>query len=232
MPRKILAVGPHPDDVEFGCAPLLIQEVEKSNSVKILVLTKGEASTSGTPHERAEECREAARLIGADLEFMDFGGDCHLRHTPEYSVAMAREIRQFQPDMVLAPHLDENQHPDHVAAGRIVRDAARLARYGGLHELLGMPVHSIGNLYFYSITQSFGEKPDIIIDTTAVEDKWEAVMLCHKTQMKTKSYIHLVQARARALGAAIGTSSAIGLWINDPIRLDSLSDLTCSSRNY
>jgi LmbE family N-acetylglucosaminyl deacetylase len=232
MPRKILAVGPHPDDVEFGCAALLIQEVQRGNRVKILVLTKGEASTSGTPEQREKEALEAARMIGAELEFLGFGGDCHVRHTPEYSIAMARQIRLFQPDIVLAPHLDENQHPDHVAAGRIVRDAARLARYGGLEELRGLPSHGIGHLYFYSITQSFGENPDIVIDTSAVEDRWEAVMQCHKTQMKTRAYIDLVSARARALGSAIGTSSAVGLWVNEPIRLASVSDLTLSSRNY
>src|SRR5690348_5377567 len=128
---KILAVGAHPDDVEFGCAPLLIQEVKNGHQVRILVLSKGEAGSSGTPEERARESCEAARIIGAELEFLDFGGDCHLRHTPENSVEMARQIRTFQPDIVLAPTLEENQHPDHSVAGRIVRDAARLARFGG-----------------------------------------------------------------------------------------------------
>jgi LmbE family N-acetylglucosaminyl deacetylase len=229
---KILAVGPHPDDVEFGCAPVLIQEVQRGNQTKILVLTKGEAATSGTPEDREQEARNAARKIGAEIGFMELGGDCHLLHTPENSIAIAREIRTYRPAIVLAPHLDENQHPDHVAAGRMIRDAARFARYGGLDELRGLGPHGIGHLYFYSITQSFGAQPDVLIDTSAVEEQWEAAMLCHQTQMKTKSYIDLVKARAKFLGSAIGTSSAIGLWVNDPIRLESISDLELSSRNY
>jgi LmbE family N-acetylglucosaminyl deacetylase len=128
--------------------------------------------------------------------------------------------------------LGEDQHPDHVAVGRIVRDAARLARYAGLEEIHGLASHSIGHLFFYSITQSFGALPDIVIDTSAVQEQWDAAMMCHKTQMKTKAYIELVRARARFLGSAIGTSSAIGLWVNDPIRLESISALTLSSRNY
>ena len=229
---KILAVGPHPDDVEFGCAPVLIQEVNRGNQVKILVLTKGEAATSGTPELRAQEAREAARLIGAEIEFLDFGGDCHIRHTPENSIAMARQLRLFQPDIVLAPHLDEDQHPDHVAVGRMVRDAARLARYGGLEELRPLASHAIGHLYYYSITQGFGARPDIVIDVSEVEAQWEASILCHQTQMKTKAYLKLVLSRARSLGAAIGVSCALGLWVNDPVRLGALSDLTLSSRNY
>jgi N-acetylglucosamine malate deacetylase 1 len=229
---NILAVGPHPDDVEFGCAPLLIQEVAKKNPVKILVLSKGEAGTSGAPEERVAESREAARLIGAEIAFLDLGGDCHIRHSPETSIAIAREIRREKPEIVLAPRPDENQHPDHAAVGRSVRDAARLARFGGLGELRGLAPHAVEHLYYYATTQTFGAKPDIIVDISGVETQWEAVIACHKSQIKTKDYPRLVQTHAWALGAAIGVSSALGLWVNDPVRIASISDLTLSSRHY
>src|SRR5215471_19251723 len=105
---NILAVGPHPDDLEFGCAPLLILEAAKKNRVKILVLSKGEAGTSGGPEERAAEATEAAGRIGAEIAFVDLGGDCHIRYTPETSIAIAREIRREKPEIVLAPHPNEN----------------------------------------------------------------------------------------------------------------------------
>ncbi len=133
---------------------------------------------------------------------------------------------------MLAPQGDPNQHPDHVAASGIVRDAARLARYGGVAELRDLPRHAIGHLYFYSITQTFLPTPDIVIDVSGIESEWEAAIACHQSQMKTKTYLKLVQTRARALGATIGVNSAVGLWANDPIRLRHLSDLTLSSRNY
>ena len=157
------------------------------------MLSKGEAGTHGTPQERVEEATAAARLMGAEIAFLDDlldrGGDCHLRHSPENSFVIAAEIRRFQPRIVLAPHPDENQHPDHAAAARIVRDAARLARYGGLKELIGLPPHAIGNLYFYSITQTSLSNPDIVIDTSGIESEWDAAMACHKSQMKTKAYL-------------------------------------------
>jgi len=229
---KILAVGAHPDDVEFGCAPVLIQEVQNGNQVRILVLSKGEAGTSGTPEERAEEARAAAAVIGAEIEFVDMGGDCHIRHSPENSMAIARELRKFRPQIVLAPNLDENQHPDHSAVGRMVRDASRFARYAGLMDLKGLDAHQIASLYFYSITQVFMPPPDIVIDVSAVEAQWDAAMNCHKSQLKTKAYPELAHARARAFGAAIGVTSATGLWASDPVRVAKLSDLTLSSRNY
>jgi len=229
---NILAVGPHPDDLEFGCAPILILEAAKQNRVKMLVLSKGEAGTSGTPEVRTAESREAAGLIGAELAFLDVGGDCHIRHAPETSIAIAREIRREKPGIVLAPRPDENQHPDHVAVGRSVRDAARLARFGGLVELRDLAPHAIGHLYYYATTQTFGAKPDIIVDISGVETQWEAVIACHKSQIKNKDYPRLVQTHTRALGSAIGVPSAIGLWVNDPVRIASISDLTLSSRHY
>ncbi len=229
---RILAVGAHPDDVEFGCAPILIQEARAGHEVRILVTSKGEAASAGTPEERAQEARQAAKIIGAQIDFLDLGGDCNIAYTPHNSVKLARELRQFRPDIVLAPHLGENQHPDHAAVGKLVRDAARLARYGGLSQLLGLPSHQISSLYYYAITQVYVDPPQLVIDVTSVFTEWQAAIQCHASQMKTRAYPELVTARSRAWGAAIGVEYAVGLWPNDPIRVGSLSQLHLSSRYF
>jgi bacillithiol biosynthesis deacetylase BshB1 len=229
---KILAVGAHPDDVEFGCAPVLIQEVRNGHEVRILVTSKGEAGSSGEPEERAQESRDAARIIGAAIQFLELGGDCHIEHNPANAMTLAREIRRFKPDVILAPHLGENQHPDHSTVGKNVRDAARLARYGGLQDLEDLPPHPITNLYFYTITQVFIDPPQLVVDVSAARDAWEAAIACHKTQMKTRNYLDLVMSRARTLGAAVGVEYAAGLWLSDPIRVGSLGDIPLSSRYF
>ena len=38
---NILAIGPHPDDIEFGCGGALIKYAKKGHNVYLLVLTKG-----------------------------------------------------------------------------------------------------------------------------------------------------------------------------------------------
>ena len=229
---RILAVGAHPDDVEFGCAPLLILEARRGHEVRILVTSQGEAASSGTPEERAEEAREAARLMGVSIGFVDLGGDCHIQHSPVNAMVLAREIRQFRPDVVLAPHPGENQHPDHAAVGKLSRDAARLSRYGGLMDLRELPAHPITSLYFYAITQVFMEPPQIVVDVSSAAETWQAAIRCHKSQMKTRAYPELVISRARTLGASIGVQYATGLWMNDPVRIDSLGDLGLSSRYF
>jgi LmbE family N-acetylglucosaminyl deacetylase len=229
---KILAVGAHPDDVEFGCAPILIQEVRNGHEARILVTSQGEAASAGTPEDRAQESRDAARIIGAAIQFLELGGDCHIQHNPANAMAMALEIRRFKPDVILAPHLGENQHPDHAAVGKIVRDGARLARYGGLRDLEELPPHQITGLYYYTITQVIVPPPELILDVTAAREAWESAIRCHKSQMKTRNYSDLVMSRARTLGAAIGVEYAIGLWLNDPVRVASLADLLLSSRYF
>ncbi|MEI9814634.1 MAG: PIG-L family deacetylase [Acidobacteriota bacterium] len=214
---RILAVGAHPDDVEFGCAPILIQESRAGHEVRILVTSKGEAATSGTPEERAEESRQAAAVIGAEIEFLDLGGDCNITAAPENAMPIAAIIREFLPDVILAPHPGENQHPDHAAVAKLTRDAARFARYGGLKQLLGLPAHQIGSLYFYAITQVYVEPPQVVVDVSGVLAEWQKAMACHGSQMKTRSYPELVTARANAWGAAIGVEYAVGLWLNDPV---------------
>jgi bacillithiol biosynthesis deacetylase BshB1 len=229
---RILAVGAHPDDVEFGCAPILIQEVRNGHEARILVTSKGEAASAGDPEERAQEARDAARIIGAAIQFLELGGDCHIEHNTANAMTVAREIRRAKPDVILAPHLGENQHPDHAAVGKIVRDAARLARYGGLQDLEELPPHPITSLYYYTITQVLIEPPEVVLDVTAAREAWETAIQCHKSQMRTRNYLDLVMSRARTLGAAVGVEYAVGLWLNDPIRVGSLGDLPLSSRYF
>jgi len=229
---NILAVGAHPDDIEFGCAHLLIKEVKKGNDVRLLVLSRGEAGSHGTPESREKESREAARLMGATIEFLDFGGDCQMHYQPSHAHKIAAEIRMFQPAIVLAPDTAENQHPDHVVAGKLTQDACRFARYGGLEPLKRLPVHKIGNLYFYNITQHGGRKPDVVVDISEVVAEWEQVMNCHDSQVRSKGYIELQKAAARLLGLTIDTAYAAGVHTNDPLRLENLSDITLSSRNF
>ena len=229
--KKILAFGAHPDDVEFGCGGLLIKEIENGAQVKIVICSLGEAGTNGTPESRKEEATNAAKFIGAEVEFIDLGGDCHIGYIPENSMKLAGIIREYKPNIVLTTSQTENQHPDHKAVSKLAHAASRMARYGGLKELNNNPVHAIDALYYYPSSAEFDKKPDLIIDVSAQYDKWEKAMSMHESQMKTRGYINLVQSRARALGASIGVEYATMLWVNDTPLVGSVFDLG-SSRKY
>ncbi len=230
--KKILAFGAHPDDVEFGVGGLLIKEIKAGSRVLIVIGSLGEAGTNGTPEGRKIEATKAAELIGAEVEFIDLGGDCHIQNIPENAMKFAEIIRKFQPNIVLAPSLTENQHPDHLAVAQMARSASRLARYGGLAELKDEKTHAIDALYFYPSSAETDKKPDILIDVTEEYDMWVQAMSLHDSQMKTKGYLNLVSSKAHYFGASIGVEYAIPLWVNDPVRVEKISDINVSSRNY
>lgn len=229
--KTILAIGAHPDDVEFGIGGLLIKEIENGAEVHILVCSLGEAGTNGTPASRKKEAQIAAKYIGAKILFVNLGGDCHIEETPKNAIKLAEIIRTVKPDIVLAPSQAENQHPDHLVVSHLARSASRLARYGGLSELKKLPVHTISALYYFPSSAEMDKKPDIIIDVSNQYAKWNTAMSLHASQMKTRSYLNLVSSKARALGASIGVEYATALWVNDPVRVKSLSEME-SSRKY
>jgi len=232
----ILAFGAHPDDIEFGCGAVIAKETRAGCAAHLVVCSKGEAATNGTPEQREAEARRAAELLGATIEFIDLDGDAHLQIRTEHAVKLARIIRTARPGIVLAPTLTENQHPDHPRLGRLIRDAARLARYGGVTELRDLPAHTIGQLLYYAAS-SDAEPPDlptVLIDVSdpQVIAAWTAAMEAHASQMTTRKYVELQLARARLNGLHAGVEHAIALFPNDPIVVDSLAQIGRGARSF
>ena len=232
--KTILAVGAHPDDIEFGCGGILLKEAEEGASIHFLVCSRGEAGSNGSPDERVAECRKAARLLGAELAFLDFGGDARIEYSRANALRMAKRIREIAPAIVLAPSLEDNQHPDHSAVGRIVRDAARFARYAGIEELKGAKAHAIDQLFYYAITP--GAEParssPFLVDLGPHLERWRELMSCHASQLATRKYIDLQIARARVWGLQCDCEYAQAVYPNDPIVLDSISRLGPSARHF
>ena len=233
-PATLLAFGAHPDDIEFGCGGVIARETQSGRPAHFVICSRGESATNGTPAERTAEAEKSAALLGATVEFIDLGGDAHLTHSIEHVLKLAAIIRRLRPQIVLAPTTVENQHPDHAVVGRLVRDAARLARYGGVAELRETPSHAIASLLFYAITPDAEptDRSAIFIDVSNSGTAWTAAMEAHATQLRTRNYVELQLARARVNGLRSGTAHATALFPNDPLVFDSLTPLARSARQF
>jgi len=226
-PAPLLAFGAHPDDIEFGCGGVVAREIRVGRAAHFVICSRGEAATHGTPAQRVAEARKSAALLGATVEFIELDGDAHLEVRAAHAIKLAGILRRLRPAIVLAPSLVENQHPDHVRLGHLVRDAARLAGYGGLKELRASPAHAIDQLFFYAVTPE-AEPVDItpiLIDISAPEivTAWTAAMEAHASQARTRNYVELQLTRARLWGLRAGVGHAAALFPNDPLVLDSLA---------
>ena len=174
--------------------------------------------------------------MGASIEFIELDGDAHLELKAQHAITLAGILRRVKPGIVLTPSLVENQHPDHWRLGKLVRDASRLARFGGLGELRDLAPHVIGQLMFYAISPE-AEPADIspfLVDVSAPEivAAWTASMEAHASQMATRNYSELQLTRARANGLRAGVGHAIALFPNDPPVIGSLSQLGRGARRF
>jgi LmbE family N-acetylglucosaminyl deacetylase len=232
----LLAFGAHPDDIEFGCGGVIAAERRAGRAARFVVCSRGEAATQGTPAARTAEAKASAALLGATLEFIALDGDAHLERRVAHALALAAIVRRVRPRIVLAPSPGENQHPDHSRLGQLVRDAVRLARYGGVKELRAQPVHAIDTLFFYAVTPD-GEpagQPPVLIDVSdpATLAAWTAAMQAHVSQSRVRNYTELHLARARVHGLRAGVGYALPLWPNDPLLLPSLAASGRSARSF
>ncbi len=232
----LLAFGAHPDDIDFACGGVIAQETRNGRHAHLVICSRGEAGTHGTPAQRRSEAKASAALLGATLEFLELDGDAHLEMRAAHAIKLAGVIRRVQPAIVLAPTVVENQHPDHSKLGRLVRDASRLARYGGLKELRRLAPHTIDQLLYYAVTpeaEPEGVAPVLVdVSTPGIVAAWTAAMKAHDSQVRARPYVELQLSRARFQGLRAGCEHAIALFSSDPIVVGSLAQLSRGARRF
>jgi bacillithiol biosynthesis deacetylase BshB1 len=186
MPVDVLAIGPHPDDVEMTSAGLLIKMKSRGYSTGIVHLTCGELGSRGTPEEREREAAEAARIIGVDhMETLgpDHGfADGGVRVSEETKRSLAKVIRRLAPRLVIAPY-PRDPHPDHANAGLVAAQAVHFAELRN-YDIDGEP-HFSGQLVYGMYRTVF--EPTFVVDVTdELEQKRRAVLAYHSQVGPTK----------------------------------------------
>ncbi len=175
----LLALGPHPDDVELSCGGWLALAADRGQATAIVDLTRGELATNGTVEERAREAAEAAAALGVghreNLGMPDGGVDA----ADDAQVAAVVEVvRRLRPLLLLAPWVEE-RHPDHVAAGLLARRAVFLAGLVRYRPQLGAP-HRPSRLLHYP--QRHEARVDLVVDVTAAAARKRRAIACHASQ--------------------------------------------------
>jgi LmbE family N-acetylglucosaminyl deacetylase len=165
---NVLAIGPHPDDIEIGCSGTLIKYAQQGHDVFLLVITRGEKG--GEAEARQEEQIKAAEIMGVkdvfwggftDTELLDRAND--IIHLVEMY------IKKIQPDFIFVNFFDDT-HQDHRTVNRSVLSAARYVR----------------NVMFYEVPTTNNFTPNIFVDIGSVfELKLEALEAHSSQVMKT-----------------------------------------------
>lgn len=122
-PRRVLAVGAHPDDIELGCGGTLAKLIDSGHEVRALVMSNGEKGGDGPT--RAVEGTTAGQLIGvAGVEVLSLPDTRLTLHENDMVAAVERMIDRFNPDIILT-HSGNDQHQDHRAVHAATLRAGR-----------------------------------------------------------------------------------------------------------
>ncbi len=189
-PSIAMAIGAHPDDVEFGCGGTLAKWANGGCVVHHLVLTDGSkgtwdpsADTVALVSRRRDEQREAARRLGArgDVVFLD-NVDGELVESPDLVSEIARQIRRLRPTVVLGhdPWKRYRLHPDHRHAGFLTCDAIVAARDPHFFPEHELPHHRPDVLLLWE-----ADEPDHAEDVTDSIDAKIAALLAHESQFES-----------------------------------------------
>lgn len=170
---KILAVGPHPDDVEIGMGGAILVLRAGGHDVTICDLTNGEPTPIGTPERRALEAREAAGVLGVQRITLEMPNR-YLVDTVENRVQVAEVIRRIRPDILFAPYWVD-AHPDHIAAAAL-SEAARFYAKLTKTTIPGEPCYPPRVLHFIISHYRLHVRPSFIVDVSShIDTKIRAV---------------------------------------------------------
>jgi len=214
----VLAIGPHPDDVELFAGGTVAHLVRLGYRVGLLDLTRGEQATRGTPEVRAAEAAAAGQVLGVTRDQLGLP-DGGLREGDRHQVSsLVAYLRQHRPEIVLCPWVAE-RHPDHEDAAALVQRAVFVAGVGGFITH-GLGRHLVREVLYYPMRVL--DRPSFVIDTSHVADLKRQAILCHASQVGPATdrdparptlvgdprSLAALEARDRFYGAQIGAAFA------------------------
>lgn len=160
---RILCIGAHPDDLEYGCAGTARSAVRRGAEALFLVLTHGERG--GDKDAREREQKASCDVLG--VEYKNIGlPDLGVENTYENHCKLYRVADDFMPTHIFT-HAPRDKHPDHIATTLLAESIA---------NRLGVPV-----TYFRSFSTLVFE-PDCTFLHNCADEK-RAALHCHKSQI-------------------------------------------------
>jgi len=197
---KILAIGAHSDDVEIACGGSLMKWKEQGHDIFILTITDSEYTLPKNGFSRSAEVAKteaevAARMIGAELIFMD-KPSLSLVHNEEFSLEFDKVLQRVNPDIVFT-HWGGDIHSDHAA---VSLSSIRASRH--VEKIL------LYRSNWYSTEADF--KKNYIVDISQYLEKKLEVIKVFKSVLEPVNYswIDFIKSQNKYEGMKINAGAA------------------------
>jgi LmbE family N-acetylglucosaminyl deacetylase len=163
---NVLAIGAHPDDIEYGCGGTLLKLAaqEKAN-IYFFLATHGELG--GEENARIKEQEEAANFLKVRKIFWGGFKDTELAMGKELIGRIEEAIRESEPDVIFVNYPDDD-HQDHKYLAEAAIVAARYRR----------------KVMFYEDYTCKNYEPHIFVDIADVLDEKIKLMNFYKSQVE------------------------------------------------
>ena len=177
---RVMVIGAHPDDPEFGCAGTVIKWARAGKSITYVLLTSGDKGSRDPdvrPGQlaalREDEQRAAAAELGVEQVIFLHYPDGLLENTLDLRRRVCGLLRQHRPHILMAidPWRRYQLHPDHRAAGLVALDAIYAAR-----EWYIFPEQLIGDVEPWRVKEAY-------LFWTDNADYWEDITCCIETRI-------------------------------------------------
>ncbi len=166
---NILAIGAHPDDIEFGCGGTLIKSIDEGHNVYLLVMS--DEATENEKTIRRKEQMDSAEIMKVDDVF--FGGfkDTSIRVNKQIIMFVEDILMKVKPELIFVHYFDDT-HQDHRNLAKSVQSATRY----------------IKNVLFYEGPTSQNFNPTVFEDIDSFQQQKIECLEAHSSQI-TKTNI-------------------------------------------
>ena len=185
-PLRILVIGAHPDDCDITCGGTAALYRQAGHIVKFVSVTNGESGHHRIFGDeltaiRRAEAKAAGDVLGIEYDVLDFP-DGRLEPSYEARCVIIRLIREFQPDLILAPRPND-YHPDHRYTSQLVCDAAYMVTVPAV--VPDAPALRDNPAIAY-VADNFQKpvpfEPTVVVDIEPTIEAAVDMLHCHKSQ--------------------------------------------------
>lgn len=149
--KKVLAIGAHPDDIEWRISGTLIKLKNLGYHIQIVDLTRGEKASQGTPNQRKLEAYKAAGALGAKRTILNWG-DRNIKVNATHRQLIKKIINQHKPDLIFSPFY-QDKHPDHANTGKLLKPH---------NPVFYLPHSKVVPNYFVNITPVYDQRMEAV----------------------------------------------------------------------
>lgn len=208
----VVAVAPHPDDLEISCGGTLAKLVKQGYRVGIFDLTSGEPTPRGSVETRIKEAEAARQILGVPVRINIGLTNRELMDTPAARYALATELRRYRPSIVITmagrtPAASPDHHQGHLIA-EASRFYSQLTKWDEKFD--GTEPYRVPHLVYVPVPFDAEIRTwhsSFVIDiTTEFEQKMQSIE-CYESQFDPKRFAqvrHWVSAYNASMGGRCG----------------------------